>query len=219
MEPIGKRAVAAGEGRRWAHRGLTGRAPALATEPQPVLLALPGLQSSVQATQYWKTVTVDDANLLDSFVSLLEEKTIAYCIVGGQAVNAYVEPLVSLDLDLVVSVEQLPELEKALAERYSVERFPHSVNISVSGSDLRIQIQTDPRYFDFVDRATPRSVLGRTLQVARLPDVLQGKIWAASDPTRRASKRQKDLADIARIVEAHPELRESVPRELLDRLL
>lgn len=173
----------------------------------------------MQAAQFWKTVTVDDVNLLDSFVALLEERATAYCIVGGQAVNAYVEPLVSLDLDLVVSVEQLPELEKALAETYEVERFPHGVNVSATGSDLRIQIQTDPRYFEFVDRATPRSVLGRTLQVASLPDVLQGKIWAASDSKRRASKRQKDLADIARIVEAHPELRDSVPSELLERLV
>ena len=178
-----------------------------------------GLQSSVQGTQFWKAVTVDDVNLLESFVSLLEEKDIAYCIVGGQAVNAYVEPLVSLDLDLVVSVDQLPELEEALAERYRLERFPHSINISATGSDLRIQIQTDPRYFAFVERATPRSVLGRTLAVASLPDVLQGKVWAALDPKRRASKRQKDLADIARVVEAHPELRAAVPTELLDRLV
>ncbi|HSF13957.1 MAG TPA: nucleotidyl transferase AbiEii/AbiGii toxin family protein [Vicinamibacteria bacterium] len=173
----------------------------------------------MQAIQFWKTVTVDDANFLETFVSLLKEKNVAYCVVGGQAVNAYVEPLVSLDLDLVVSVDELPSLERALAERYRLERFPHSLNISVPDSDLRIQIQTDPRYFEFVERAEPRSVLGRTLPVASLPDVMQGKVWAALDPNPRASKRQKDLADISRILEAHPELRASVPAELLDRLV
>ena len=62
-------------------------------------------------------------------------------------------------------------------------------------------------------------MLGLTLPVASLPDVLQGKVWAALDPNRRASKRQKDLADIARIVEARPEMRGAVPAELLDRLI
>jgi hypothetical protein len=139
-------------------------------------------------------------------------------LVGGQAVNAYVEPLVTLDLDLVVAMKHLPELEKALSQRHRQERFPHSLNVSVPGSDLRIQIQTDPRYFAFLERASPRSVLGRMLPVASLPDVLQGKVWAASDPNPRASKRQKDLADIARIVEARPDLRDAVPVGLLDHL-
>lgn len=172
----------------------------------------------MQAARFWKTITLDEANLLESFVSLLAEKGFSYCVVGGQAVNAYVEPLVSLDLDLVVALEQLPKLEEALSERYRLERFPHSLNVSVPGSDLRIRIQTDPRYFEFVGRAAPRSVLGMILPVASLPDVLQGKVWAASDPNP-ASKRQKDLADIARIVELRPELRGAVPAELLDRLV
>jgi hypothetical protein len=62
-------------------------------------------------------------------------------------------------------------------------------------------------------------VLGLVLPVASLEDLLQGKIWAAQDPTRRASKRQKDLADIARLIEAYPALRERVPADLLARLL
>ena len=57
-----------------------------------------------------------------------------------------------------------------------------------------------------------------TLPVASLADTLQGKIWAALDPDRRGSKRQKDLADIARLIEAYPGLRAQVPPELLARL-
>jgi hypothetical protein len=44
-------------------------------------------------------------------------------------------------------------------------------------------------------------------------------VWAALDPARRASKRQKDLADISRLIEAFPELRSQVPDELLSRLV
>ena len=81
-----------------------------------------------------------------------------------------------------------------------------------------MQIRTDPRYFAFVDRADSREVLGVTLPVAALEDVLQGKIWAASDPRRRPSKRRKDLLDIERILESQPSLRALVPATILDRL-
>jgi hypothetical protein len=49
----------------------------------------------------------DQSNLLEKLISLLKERGIRYCVIGGQAVNAYVEPLVSLDLDLAVAVNQL----------------------------------------------------------------------------------------------------------------
>ncbi|MEW6749861.1 MAG: hypothetical protein AB1505_02665 [Candidatus Latescibacterota bacterium] len=38
------------------------------------------------------------------------------------------------------------------------------------------------------------------------------------DPQRRVSKRQKDLADIARLLEAAPDPRSQVPEEILARL-
>jgi hypothetical protein len=44
------------------------------------------------------------------------------------------------------------------------------------------------------------------MKVAALEDVLQGKVWAYVDETLRRSKRQKDLADILRMIEAFPEL-------------
>jgi hypothetical protein len=56
------------------------------------------------------------------------------------------------------------------------------------------------------------------MKVARLEDVLQGKVWAYMDKARRKSKRQKDLADILRIVEEHPQLEASLPQILRDEL-
>lgn len=164
---------------------------------------------------------MDQSNLLERLISVLNEHGIRYCVIGGQAVNAYAEPLVSLDLDLVVAVDQLKQVE-ALFEKdfdFDLKRFPHSLNIGMPGSDLRIQIQTDERYSSFVDRASLRTVLGVSLPVASLEDVLQGKIWAAMDPDRRGSKRQKDLADIARILEKYPDFRTLVPGEIRARLL
>jgi hypothetical protein len=161
----------------------------------------------------------DRSDFLGRVIEILRENHISFCVLGGQAVNAYVEPVVSLDLDVVVAVAQLDQAERLFAQEFRVEKFPHSLNVSALGSDLRVQIQTDPRYAPFVTRSTMREVLGITLPVASLEDVLQGKIWAALDPERRASKRQKDLADIARLLEKNPALRERVPKELLARLV
>ncbi len=173
----------------------------------------------MQAHTFFKVITVDEADLLERLMVLFEERHIAYCVIDGQGVNAYVEPLVSLDLDVVVVAEQLAEVEKLLAESFSVKRFPHSLNVVAPDSDLRVQIQTDARYADFPARASVHEVLGRPLRVAAVEDVLQGKVWAALDPERRGSKRQKDLADIARLIEAYPQLRERVPAEIMERLV
>lgn len=173
----------------------------------------------MRAQEFWKAVVDDRVDFLERLLALLAARGIRYCLVGGQAVNAYVEPMVSLDLDIVVAVEQLPAIETLMREAFVTERFPHSLNVSLPGSDLRVQIQTDPRYPPFVQRATHRTVLGLRLPVAHLEDVLQGKLWAVMDTTRRPSKRQKDLADIARILEAYPAMRERVPDEVLAKLV
>jgi hypothetical protein len=172
----------------------------------------------MRATTFWKAVVVDRADLLERIIAFLTENSVRYCVVGGLAVNAYVEPVVSLDLDLAVSADDLPRLEPLLRRSFDVTRFPHSLNVSSADSKLRVQFQTDLRYADFVGRARAREVLGKELPVASLEDVLQGKLWAVQDHQRRPSKRQKDLADIARIVEAHPEQRARVPQEILDKL-
>jgi hypothetical protein len=173
----------------------------------------------MQARAFWKVVTVDRSNLLERFFELLGAHNVEFCLVGGQALNAYVEPVVSLDLDIVVAADRLAEVESLLSQQFTVQRFEHSLNVSDQSSDLRIQIQLDPRYGGFIRRARVSTVLGLRVPVASVDDVLQGKIWAVEDRTRRGSKRQKDLADIARILEAYPHLRMRVPSEVLARLV
>ena len=174
----------------------------------------------MQARAFLRSVTVDRSDALDRFLRVLSDARIHWCVVGGLAVNAYTEPVVTLDLDLIVAAEATPTVVDASSRAgFSSQRFAHSINLSASGSDLRIQLQTDPRYASFIDRAEPRAVLGLTLPVAAIADVLQGKIWAFEDVTRRASKRQKDLADISRLLEAVPVLRGQVPVDILSRLV
>jgi hypothetical protein len=173
----------------------------------------------MKAIQYWKTVVRDRVDLLGKILSLLDARAVRYCVVDGQAVNAYAEPVVSLDLDIVIAAEQFDEIMSILRDEFQVQEFEHSVNVTMYGSDLRVQIQKDPRYADFPSRAEVREILGLRLPVASLTDVLQGKIWAAMDEMRRPSKRQKDLADIARLLEAHPHLRSSISQEVLAKLV
>jgi hypothetical protein len=172
----------------------------------------------MKARTFWKTVVADKSDFLDRIVSFLKENDIRYCVIGGQAVNAYAEPVVSLDLDVVIAIDQIDEAESLLRREFRVERFPHSLNVGDPNSELRVQIQTDPRYGEFVTRAAERDVLGVPLPVADIEDVLQGKIWAASDPQRRPSKRLKDLSDIARLLEIRPDLQAKVPSELLEKI-
>lgn len=169
--------------------------------------------------EFFDTVTGGSTEPLAVLLAVLAETGAAHCVIGGLAVNAYAEPVVSLDLDLVVVAERLAEVAAALAARgLSVERFAHSVNLASPGSDLRIQLQTDPRYQAFIPRARERDVLGHRLRVAAVADVLQGKLWAYQDASRRASKRQKDLADVARLLEVHPHLSAAVPAAVRARI-
>ena len=56
------------------------------------------------------------------------------------------------------------------------------------------------------------------MPVASVDDVLLGKIGAYQDDARRGSKRQKDLADIVRLLEANPRLRPTVPEAIRQKL-
>ena len=168
---------------------------------------------------FLNSVANGETDIISILISLLEETGSAYCVIGGLGVNAYAEPVVSLDLDLVVIADHIGEVRSAAGSRgMTVEEYEHSINISMSGSDLRIQLQTDPRYQDFLSRSEQREVLGYRMSVASLPDVLRGKVWAYSDEKRRKSKRQKDLADIMRLVEVHPDLRDGLPSEIVSQL-
>ncbi len=166
--------------------------------------------------EFMNQVTNDHDDFLQTFLDVLAEQQVPFCVIGGLAVNAYVEPVVSLDL--VVVADRLDELAERLAQRFTVRRFPHSLNVSSQASDLRIQIQTDPEYQAFIPRAVRHVVLGYEVPVAALEDVLQDKVWAFSDPARRPSKRQKDLADIMRLVETYPHLLAWLPDPLRERV-
>jgi hypothetical protein len=169
--------------------------------------------------EFLNSIAKGKSDILQQFLSILSETGSSYSLIGGLAVNAYVEPVVSLDVDIVVAVDDIEAIiNAAKSHQLAVERFDHRLNVSSPGSDLRIQVQTDPRYQEFLANAVVRNILGYNMKVATLENVLQGKVWAYTDETRRRSKRQKDLADILRIIESFPELTTQLPADLRDQI-
>ncbi|MCX5906884.1 MAG: hypothetical protein NTY64_06785 [Deltaproteobacteria bacterium] len=169
--------------------------------------------------EFLRALANGQADIVQILLDVIAETASPYCIIGGLAVNAFVEPVVSLDVDIVITLKDLGATVRAAERRgLKVDQFEHSVNIGSPQSDLRIQLQTDPRYQEFIPRAEARTVLGYRMEVASLEDVLQGKVWAYTDQTRRRSKRQKDLADILRIIEIYPHLKEKLPPSLQEEL-
>ena len=142
-----------------------------------------------------------------------------YCLIGGLAVNCYVEPVYTLDADIVVIASGLSKLTAHLrGQGFKTDEHPYSVNALAPGSELRMQFSTDERYQAFLARSVEAEVLGIRVRIACLEDVVSGKLWAYGDPLRRLSKRKKDELDLIRLAEAHPELKSLYPTELQEQL-
>ena len=71
---------------------------------------------------------------------------------------------------------------------------------------------------EFLSRASSKDVLGYKMNVASIEDIIQGKVWAYIDEKRRMSKRQKDLADIIRLIEEYPSIEHLIPSIILEKL-
>jgi hypothetical protein len=142
-----------------------------------------------------------------------------WCLIGGLAVNCYVEPVFTLDADVVVYAAARPAIKAELLKAgFLVEEFTHSLHAQMPGSDLRIQYSLDVRYQEFLKDKTIRDVLDQSVPVASLQNVVQGKVWAWSDAQRPLSKRKKDEFDVIRIAEKYPETRPLMPDEIRHQL-
>jgi hypothetical protein len=169
----------------------------------------------MMAKQFYDWQTSGGTDDVMRLVDCLERADIVWCAIGGVAVNHWAEqPMVTQDVDFVVAAEAVEHtislLEKA---GFRSERFEWSVNFK-GHSAISIQLSTEDFYRDFPSRAVPADVHGILMRVASLEDTLKGKMKAWSEPERRQSKRLKDLADIARLVEAHPYLWEMLTADL-----
>jgi hypothetical protein len=136
-------------------------------------------------------------------------------VIGGFAINAYVKPVFTAEAEIVIRLSDVDRFTEALLGLgYTVEQYPFSMNFRRVGSDLSLQVSTDPVYQGFLDRTVRKNVFDVQANVASLPDLVEGKIRAWSDSEHRLSKRAKDQTDLFRIAERYPEMVNLLPERL-----
>ena len=170
--------------------------------------------------QFYDWQTAGGGGDVSLLVAILEKLQIQWCMIGGLAVNHWAEePMSTADVDVVIALERVEEAVKALTEAGFVsERFKWSINLK-GHSKVSVQISTEEFYREFPARSVPADIHGILMRVASCEDTLSGKLQAYADTHRRPSKRQKDLLDIARLIESHPKLRAKVPADILAKLM
>jgi hypothetical protein len=169
--------------------------------------------------QFYDWQTAGGTNDVMRLVDCLERADIAWCAIGGVAVNHWAkEPMVTQDVDLVVAAESVETAIKLLEEAgFKSERFSWSINF-IGHSKVSVQLSTEDFYKEFPSRSVAADIHGILMRVASLEDTLRGKMKAWKDTERRQSKKIKDLGDIARLVEGHPGLWEMLDPELKETI-
>ena len=169
--------------------------------------------------QFYDWQTLGGAKDVSRLVAALEEREISWCMIGGLAVNHWaMEPMTTADVDLVIVSDKIEEAAETLKSLgFTEKRFQWSINFK-GESKVSIQVSTEEMYLGFPERSVAATVHGILMRVASLEDTLKGKIAAYEEPQRRPSKRQKDLADISRLLESHPSIKDLIPQPIYDRL-
>jgi hypothetical protein len=170
------------------------------------------------AAEIYNSVTNGGASDFAEVAAILDRHG-PWCLIGGLAVNCYVEPVYTMDANIIVTTENLAAIRDELAAAgFSISEYPHSNQRQKMKSKLNLQFTTDLRFQNFVRRAERRDVLGISVPVADLKDVAQEKTWAWSDRKKRLSRRKKDELDLIRIGEVYSELDELLPKEIAEQL-
>ena len=102
------------------------------------------------AAEIFEFVTNGGASDFSAIVKILNQNQ-PWCLIGGLAVNCYVEPIYTIDADIVVLTDRLPQVSQQLEQAgFQIQKFEHSINAKRRTSQLRIQFTTDARYQDFL---------------------------------------------------------------------
>ena len=170
---------------------------------------------SMNERQFFDWQTLGGGTDVEKLVDVLNQSGAPWCMIGGLAVNHWSkEPMATADVDIVIGAKDVDVCVAALEQvGFKAYRFEWSINLTGS-SKVSVQISTDTFYDSFPDGAVEAEVHGIRMRVASVADTFAGKLAAFQDPKRRGSKRQKDLLDIVRLIESHPELQMELPCEI-----
>ncbi len=86
------------------------------------------LAADMTAAEIYESVTNGGASDFAELVTVLNRNK-PWCLIGGLAVNCYVEPVYTVDVDLVVVAANLEQIGRELeAAGFRLKRFEHSMN-------------------------------------------------------------------------------------------
>jgi hypothetical protein len=110
----------------------------------------------VTQRQFYDWQTLGGAKDVSRLVAALEEREISWCMIGGLAVNHWVEePMATADVDIVIASDRIEEAADALnGLGFSEKRFEWSINFK-GDSKVSIQISTEEMYLDFPKNSVP----------------------------------------------------------------
>lgn len=129
----------------------------------------------------------------------LQSAGVPYALIGGVAVGIHTGvPRATIDVDVAahlgrgrtVAVEAL-----ARAGFTKTGEFAHSVNFRHASGEP-VQLAFDAEFDAMIDRAQAVDIAGTRIAVVTREDLVAMKRRAASDPSRRKSKRLRDQADV-----------------------
>ena len=143
--------------------------------------------------QFYDWQTSGGTNDVMKLVDCLEKADIAWCAIGGVAVNHWArQAMVTQDVDFVVVAESIERAVSLLVEAgFQSERFPWSVNFK-GHSAVSLQLSTEDFYKDFPSRSVAADVNGILLRVACLRRHAQRQnkgMGRAGAKAKQASKR------------------------------
>ena len=147
---------------------------------------------------------------------LLNRAGVSYALIGGVAVQIRTtEPRTTLDIDVAVPrFDDVPRAALLAAGFVHTGRHEHSDNWrapSAGPGSLQTAVQFSAEDVGIADAVAHAELTdladGLQMRVATSADLVVLKLAAAAEPSRRPSKRQYDLADVAALMEEHPELR------------
>ena len=126
------------------------------------------------AKQFYDWQTAGGTDDVMRLVDCLERADVAWCAIGGVAVNHWAaEPMVTQDVDFVVASDAVERAVVLLEEAgFRSERFEWSVNFA-GRSAVSLQLSTEDFYREFPSRAVAADVHGILLRVASLDDTLR----------------------------------------------
>lgn len=147
---------------------------------------------------------------------LLNRAGVSYALIGGVAVQIRTtEPRTTLDIDVAVPrFDDIPRAALLAAGFDHTGRHEHSDNWRAPPAgpgSLRTAVQFSAEDVGIADAVAHAELTdladGLRMRVATSADLVVLKLAAAAEPRRRPSKRHYDLADVAALMEEHPELR------------